>query len=106
MLQASPLRPGTIERESRLRLESTIWSDDWDLTSADVVPYFAFVNWGQRPSTWLAGQWRHEGNTHIAETPVTNIGSLTLAPGVHLAYAKVVNGYQSHVLALGKVKVN
>jgi hypothetical protein len=107
VIVASPLRPGRIERESRIRLETTVSSDE-DLDFADITPMFGFAAWDARPSQWTAGQWRPSPSRRraVAESPLIGVSPLALAPGAHFAFLKVGFDLEAPVIAVGRVIVN
>jgi hypothetical protein len=97
MITASPLRPSRIERESHVRCEATVMTDDVD----PGTPYFAFATWYARPTQWRAGEWRQAGNQRIAQSPVVGQSPNVLAPGVWFPYLKV----DGEVVSLGRLRV-
>lgn len=101
-ITASDISPSEIERESKLRLESTVTADT-DVTAS--MPWFAFTpDDGSRPSTWGNGAWRTSRGSSIAQTPVVG-QMIALSPGYYLAWLRVDVAGEQHVLRIGTLRV-
>jgi hypothetical protein len=111
VIHATPLRPTRIERESQVRLETRVTADHGELNdTTNLVPYFAFITrkpGDERPMTWLPGEFRHQGQVHIAATPITNFGPLSFEPGFYFGYLRVpvMGQHEAPVVSVGRVQV-
>jgi hypothetical protein len=103
VITATPLIPNRIQRESKIRCETTLSVDGVDL--ADITPWFAIVTWDTRPTVWRGGQWKDSGNRIIAQTPVLGMEPFILPPGVWFPFLRLPLNLEAIVIALGRLTV-
>lgn len=95
----SQLGSTEMERESKKRVEAAVHTAG-DVTSTP--PYFAFTEWTERPTTWVAGTWSDDGR--VALSPMVG-QRVPLDVGIWQVWLKVNVGGETHVEHVGRLRV-